>query len=96
MPTKDQPVTSETLHFALDRKKLLQARRREGSYLLRSNLKSDNPGHLWRLYLQLVEVEQVFKELKNDLAVRPSIISSKPESKPIFLLRFWPIACWSR
>ena len=33
MPTKDQPVTSETLHFALDRKKLLQARRREGSYL---------------------------------------------------------------
>src|SRR5208337_3025273 len=58
-------------HFALDRKKLRQARRREGSYLLRSNLKSDDPGHLWRLYLQLVEVEQVFKELKNDLAVRP-------------------------
>lgn len=70
-PTKDQPVTSETFHFALDRKKLRRARRREGSYLLRSNLKSDDPGHLWRLYLQLVEVEQVFKEFKNDLAVRP-------------------------
>ena len=39
-PTKDQPVTSETFHFALDRKKLRQARRREGSYLLRSNIKS--------------------------------------------------------
>ena len=48
-----------------------QARRREGSYLLRSDLKSDDPGHLWRLYSQLVEVEQVFKDLKNDLAVRP-------------------------
>jgi transposase len=71
MPTKDQPVTSETFHFALDRKKLRRARRREGSYLLRSNLKSDDPGHLWRLYSQLVEVEQVFKDLKNDLAVRP-------------------------
>ena len=71
MPTKDQPVTSETFHFALDRKKLRQARRREGGYLLRSNLKSDDPGHLWRLYSQLVEVEQVFKDLKNDLAVRP-------------------------
>src|SRR5246127_4679291 len=71
MPTKDQPVTSETFHFALDRKKLRQARRREGSYLLRSDLKSDDPGHLWRLYSQLVEVEQVFKDLKNDLAVRP-------------------------
>jgi Transposase DDE domain len=70
-PTKDQPVTSETFHFALDRKKLRQARRREGSYLLRSNIKSDDPGHLWRLYLQLVEVEQAFKELKNDLSIRP-------------------------
>jgi Transposase DDE domain len=70
-PAKDQPVTSETFHFALDRKKLRQARRREGSYLLRSNLKSDDPSHLWRLYLQLVEVEQAFKELKNDLSVRP-------------------------
>ena len=70
-PTKDQPVTSETFHFALNRKKLRQARRREGSYLLRSNIKSDDPGHLWRLYLQLVEVEQAFKELKNDLSIRP-------------------------
>src|SRR5450755_1663929 len=57
MPTKDQPVTSETFHFALDRNKLRQARRREGGYLLRSNIKSDDPGYLWRLYLQLVEVE---------------------------------------
>src|SRR4029077_5625746 len=69
-PTKDQ-VTSETFHFALDRKKLRQARRREGGYLLRSNIKSDDPGYLWRLYLQLVEVEQAFKELKNDLSIRP-------------------------
>src|ERR1019366_10718756 len=75
------------------------ARRREGSYLLRSNITSDDPGHLWRLYLQLVEVEQAFKELKNDLSICrsvPSITSSKPESKPIFSLRFWPIVCWSR
>ena len=39
--------------------------------MLRSNIKSDDPGHLWRLYLQLVEVEQAFKELKNDLSIRP-------------------------
>ena len=70
-PTKDQPVTSETFHFVLDRKKLRQARWREGGYLLRSNIKSDDPGHLWRLYLQLVEVEQAFKELKSDLSIRP-------------------------
>ena len=47
------------------------ARRREGGYLLRTNINGDDPGHLWRLYLQLVEIEQAFKELKNDLSVRP-------------------------
>ena len=26
---------------------------------------------LWRIYIQLTEVEQAFKELKNDLAIRP-------------------------
>jgi transposase len=70
-PKKDQPVTSETFHFTLDRKKLRQVRRREGSYLLRSNIKSDDPGDLWQMYLQLVEIEQAFKELKNDLSIRP-------------------------
>jgi hypothetical protein len=70
-PAKDQPVTPQTFHFSLDRKKLRAARRREGGYLLRSNITGDDPGHLWRLYLQLVEIEQAFKELKNDLSVRP-------------------------
>ena len=60
-PTKDQPVTPQTFHFTLDRKKLRLARRREGGYLLRSNIRSDDLGHLWRLYLQLVEIEQAFK-----------------------------------
>ncbi|MGO9742684.1 MAG: hypothetical protein ACLPN5_14480 [Roseiarcus sp.] len=70
-PKKDQPVTPKTFHFKLDRKKLRAARRREGGYLLRSNIKGDDPGHLWRLYLQLVEIEQALEELKNDLSVRP-------------------------
>ena len=70
-PTRDQPVTPQTFHFALDRTKLRAARRREGGYLLRSNIKGDDPGRLWRVYLQLVEIEQAFKELKNDLSVRP-------------------------
>jgi len=70
-PTKDQPVTPETFRFALDRKKLRLARRREGSYLLRSNIAGGAPGEMWRMYLQLVEIEQVFKELKNDLSIRP-------------------------
>jgi hypothetical protein len=71
VPGKDQPVTSETFSFRLNWQRLREARRREGSYLLRSNLTDCDPAQLWSLYLQLVEVEQAFKALKNDLAVRP-------------------------
>jgi transposase len=57
--------------FALDRDKLRQARRREGRYLLRSNLAGRDPAELWRFYIQLVEVEAAFKNLKDDLQLRP-------------------------
>jgi hypothetical protein len=70
-PAKDEPVTPQTFRFSLDRKKLREARRREGGYLLRSNLAADDPAPLWSLYLHLVEIEQAFKELKSDLAIRP-------------------------
>jgi hypothetical protein len=57
--------------FRLDKAKLRQLRRREGRYLLRSNLTATDPARLWEAYLQLVEVEAAFKNLKADLAVRP-------------------------
>jgi len=62
---------SATLNYRLDRDKLRQARRREGRYLLRTNLTDDDPARLWSLYLQLVSVEEAFKNLKGDLAIRP-------------------------
>ena len=57
--------------YALRRNKLREVRRREGRYLLRTNLTSSDPAELWRYYIQLVQVEQAFKDLKGDLAVRP-------------------------
>jgi len=71
LPGKDQAVTPETFSFKLNWQKLREARRREGAYLLRSNMTGRDPAELWRFYLQLVEVEQTFKELKGDLAIRP-------------------------
>jgi transposase len=53
------------------RHKIPDTLRREGRYLLRTNLTSGEPAELWRYYIQLVAVEQAFKELKGDLAVRP-------------------------
>jgi len=60
-----------TLTYRLDRATLRVARRREGRYLLRTNLTETDPVKLWEHYLQLTEVEQAFKELKGDLAIRP-------------------------
>ena len=71
LPKKDQAVTPESFTFALRKDKLRIARRREGQYLLRSNLRDSDPARLWRLYVQLTEIEQAFKELKGDLSIRP-------------------------
>ena len=57
--------------YRLDKSKLRAIRRREGSYLLRSNLTATDPAKLWNFYLQLTQVEEAFKNLKGDLAIRP-------------------------
>ena len=49
---------SATLSYRLDHAKLRRARRREGRYLLRTNLTDDDPARLWSLYLQLVSVRR--------------------------------------
>jgi hypothetical protein len=64
---KERPSFS----FALNRKKLLITRRREGRYLLRTNLSDNNPAQLWQYYTQLVAVEEAFRNLKGDLSIRP-------------------------
>ena len=57
--------------YTLNRKKLRQVRRREGRYLLRTNLTDNDPAVLWQYYIQLVAVEEAFRNLKGDLAIRP-------------------------
>jgi hypothetical protein len=71
LPAKDQVVTPESFTFSLNRNKLRTVRRREGNYLLRSNLTRASPALLWQYYIQLTEIEQAFKELKSDLSIRP-------------------------
>ena len=57
--------------YALNREKLRRTRRREGRYLLRTNLTDNDPALLWQYYIQLVAVEEAFRNLKGDLAIRP-------------------------
>jgi len=69
--TKKARTRRADFTFALNRPALRTVRRREGRYLLRTNLTETNPAKLWAFYLQLVEVEAAFKNLKGDLALRP-------------------------
>jgi transposase len=77
-PPKTERVRRVDFTFALDKAKLRQVRRREGRYLLRSNLTATDPAQLWEYYLHLVEIEAAFKTLKDELAVRP-IYHQRPE-----------------
>jgi transposase len=58
-------------NYQLNRDRLRKTRRREGRYLLRTNLTETDPVKLWNYYLQLVTVEEAFRTLKGDLAIRP-------------------------
>jgi transposase len=72
LPKKDQPVTRDTFRFQLDKTRLKEAERRDGYYLMRSNLTAEDPAVLWNLYIQLTQIESVFRALKTDLGIRPT------------------------
>jgi transposase len=67
----EMAVLGPSFGYRLNRKKLREVRRREGRYLLRTNLTESDPAQLWEHYIQLVAIEEAFKTLKGDLAIRP-------------------------
>jgi transposase len=71
VPAEGQEVTRETFQFRVDKKKLQAAQWRDGHYLLRSNLTAGDPSVLWARYVQLTQIESVFRSLKSELGIRP-------------------------
>jgi Transposase DDE domain len=69
--TVEMALQGASFGYWLSRKKLREVRRREGRYLLRTNLTESDPAKLWEYYLRLVAVEEAFKTLKGDLSIRP-------------------------
>jgi hypothetical protein len=84
----DVAAKGTSFTYRLDRKKLQQVRRREGRYLLRTNLTETDPAKLWQFYLQLVEVEAAFKTLKGDLAIRPIYHQHEPRIEAHIFIAF--------
>jgi transposase len=71
MPPVRQAVTRDTFSFQVDKAKLKAAEQRDGHYLLRSNLTGEDPAVLWTRYVQLTQIESVFRSLKSELSIRP-------------------------
>ena len=71
LPQAGDAVTRETFSFQTDKTKLRAAEQRDGHYLLRSNLTAEDPAVLWTRYVQLTQIESVFRCLKSELSIRP-------------------------
>src|ERR1700716_2442667 len=77
LPQTGDAVTRETFSFQTDKAKLKAAEQRDGHYLLRSNLTAEDPAVLWTRYVQLTQIESVFRCLKSELGVRPLLSSTR-------------------
>jgi transposase len=71
LPLAEETVSRKTFHFQVDKIKLHAAQLRDGHYLLRSNLTAEDPAVLWTRYVQLTQIEAVFRSLKSELGIRP-------------------------
>ena len=71
LPQAGEAVTRETFWFQTDKAKLKTSEQRDGHYLLRSNLTAEDPAVLWTRYVQLTQIESVFRCLKSELSIRP-------------------------
>lgn len=71
IPGVDEPINEQTFSWKINRIKYRSVRNRDGRYLLRSNQMTTDPSELWKQYMILTEVEEAFRNLKGDLAIRP-------------------------
>ena len=68
--------------------------RREGAYLLRTNLTAGSAEELWSKYMQLTEAEASFRALKSALSIRPLFHQKETRVKAHVLVAFLGYALW--
>jgi transposase len=88
LPGKDESVTRDSFRFHLDKATLKEAERRDGYYLLRSNLTGEDPAVLWSRYVQLTQIESVFRSLKSELGIRPIYHQKEDRADAHILIAF--------
>lgn len=88
LPGKDEAVTRDSFRFQLDKTRLKEVERRDGYYLLRSNLTGEDPAVLWSRYVQLTQIESVFRSLKSELGIRPIYHQKEDRADAHILIAF--------
>jgi len=88
VPKIDEPINRGTFRYKLNREKFTRTVERDGAYLLRSNLTSTDPRQLWTMYMQLVQIEAAFKNLKSELNIRPIFHYVEPRVEAHVLIAF--------
>jgi transposase len=71
IPSPNEPVNEDTFYWKINRNKYRNILMRDGRYLLRTNQTGIDPCDAWKQYMLLTEVEEAFRNLKGDLAIRP-------------------------
>jgi transposase len=71
IPPEGVLVTRQSFTFHLEKEQLKRTELRDGYYLLRSNMVTEDPAVLWERYIQLTQIEAAFKTMKSELGIRP-------------------------
>ena len=66
----------------------------EGCYLLRTNISGKTSKELWRTYIQLTDVEEVFRTEKSELNIRPIWHQLEKRVQAHVLFSFLAYAMW--
>ena len=71
LPAPEESINDKPFTFSLRKDKLRAVRKKEGRYLIRSNMTVTDPASLWKQYMLLTEIEQALGDLKGELSIRP-------------------------
>jgi Transposase DDE domain len=85
------PVDANNIVTSIDYK-IIDKDKKEGVYLLRTTLNTDNEKTLWTIYNCIREIESTFRILKTDLDLRPIYHKSDDASKAhlhLGILAYW-------
>jgi transposase len=91
---KEVELTDSDLRWSWNRKKLRNAWLHQGTYLLRTNLTDRDPQLLWHQYIQLTDLEAVFRTFKSELSLRPIFHRLQQRVEAHILIAFLGYCLW--